>query len=125
MSLVLASGELTRELSLYAAACVMPTQEQRAMPELPFLNTVALDILIECFSEDTGDLIYDSDCRACRMLTDHDMFFVRDREGAIHTHLLNANDYFIGYDDKINVPFVEPVLRVSDNITTFLYEKGF
>ncbi|KAL8427755.1 hypothetical protein Efla_004087 [Eimeria flavescens] len=91
----------------------MSMMDQRTMPTLPFLNTVDLDVFIECFSEHTGDLIYDSDCRAGRVLTDHDMFFVRDYAGEVHTHILNADDHFVGYEDKINVPFVEPVLWVD------------
>ncbi|KAL8269292.1 hypothetical protein Esti_006782 [Eimeria stiedai] len=78
-------------------------QEQRTMPTLPFLNTVELDIFIECFSEHTGDLMYDSDCRAGRVLTDHDMFFVRDEDGEVHTHIVNADDHFVGYEDKADL----------------------
>lgn len=77
------------------------------------MNTNALDVFIECFSEHDGDLIYDHDCLPGRMLTDHDLFFVRDGSGEIHTHIFNADDHFIGYDDKMDVPFVEPVLQVG------------
>ncbi|CDJ35979.1 LOW QUALITY PROTEIN: uncharacterized protein EMH_0049010 [Eimeria mitis] len=87
--------------------------EQRSMPDLPFVNTVDVDVLIECFSEHTGELIYDSDCKAGRMLTDHDMFFVRDRAGRVHTHVLNADDYFAGYGEKADLPFVEPILQAD------------
>ncbi|KAL8454457.1 hypothetical protein Emed_000178 [Eimeria media] len=93
----------------------MSMMEQRTMPTLPFLNTVDLDVFIECFSEHTGDLIYDSDCRAGRVLTDHDMFFVRDDDGEVHTHIVNADDHFVGYEDKVNVPFVEPILWADLN----------
>ncbi|KAL8431852.1 hypothetical protein ACSSS7_004981 [Eimeria intestinalis] len=93
----------------------MAMMEQRTMPTLPFLNTVELDVFIECFSEHTGDLIYDSDCRAGRVLTDHDMFFVRDYNGEVHTHIVNADDHFVGYEDKVNVPFVEPILWADLN----------
>lgn len=84
------------------------------MPDLPFVNTVDIDIIVECFSEYTGELIYDSDCRPGRMLTDHDMFFVRDKAGVVYTHVLNADDYFVGCEDKEDVPFVEPVMKVRD-----------
>lgn len=82
------------------------------MPDLPFVNTADVDVLIECFSEHTGDLIYDSDCKVGRMLTDHDMFFVRDKAGCVHTHVLNADDYFAGYGEKMDIPFVEPIMQV-------------
>ncbi|CDJ50656.1 C2 domain-containing protein, putative [Eimeria brunetti] len=87
--------------------------EQRVVPDLPFVNTTDVDVLIECFSEHTGELIYDSDCRAGRMLTDHDMFFVRDSAGFVHTHVLNADDYFAGYGEKRDIPFVEPIMQAD------------
>lgn len=83
------------------------------MPDLPFVNTADVDVLVECFTEHTGELIYDSDCRAGRMLTDHDMFFVRDSAGRVHTHVLNADDYFAGCGEKADIPFVEPIMQVS------------
>ncbi|CDI87675.1 hypothetical protein EPH_0073380 [Eimeria praecox] len=47
------------------------------------------------------------------MLTDHDMFFVRDSAGLVHTHVLNADDYFAGYGEKADIPFVEPIMQAD------------
>lgn len=101
---------------VFAVAHKLLPQDQRNPREVPFVNTNALDVFIECFSEYDGDLIYDHDCLPGRMLTDHDLFFVRDGSGEVHTHILNADDHFIGYDDKMDVPFAEPILQVGTTL---------
>ncbi|CBZ49741.1 hypothetical protein NCLIV_002280 [Neospora caninum Liverpool] len=84
-------------------------------PELPCTTAANVDILIECFAEATGDLLYDDDLLVGRMLTDHDVFFIRDPdEEGIIIHTFNADDYFVGYPDKSNTPFEDPVLKVAD-----------
>ncbi|EPR57782.1 C2 domain-containing protein [Toxoplasma gondii GAB2-2007-GAL-DOM2] len=83
--------------------------------ELPCTTAANVDVLIECFAEATGDLLYDDDLLVGRMLTDHDVFFIRDPDAeGIIIHTFNADDYFVGYHDKRNTPFKEPALKVSD-----------
>ncbi|KEP61237.1 UNVERIFIED_CONTAM: C2 domain-containing protein [Hammondia hammondi] len=84
-------------------------------PELPCTTAANVDVLIECFAEATGDLLYDDDLLVGRMLTDHDVFFIRDPDAeGIIIHTFNADDYFVGCHDKRNTPFEEPPLKVSD-----------
>ncbi|PFH31705.1 C2 domain-containing protein [Besnoitia besnoiti] len=89
--------------------------EQYLIPELPCTNVANVDVLVECFADATGDLLYDDDLLVGRLLTDHDMFFIRElNTNEILVHTLNADDYFVGCPDKVNVPFEEPVLKVGD-----------
>nr|CAJ20272.1 hypothetical protein TgIa.0170 [Toxoplasma gondii RH] len=83
--------------------------------ELPCTTAANVDVLIECFAEATGDLLYDDDLLVGRMLTDHDVFFIRDPDAeGIIIHTFNADDYFVGYHDKRNTPFKEPALKVEN-----------
>lgn len=94
--------------------CCLFYQEQYLIPELPYATASNVDVILECFADISGDLLYDDDLLVGRTLTDHDMFFIKDLQTEeIVIHILNADDYFIGAPDKMNLPFEEPLLKVK------------